>query len=338
MLLVNQNNVVDAKSVNASLIALKKQFDANKKKLEEIQKLLANVGSGGGGGTIDAYTKQESDDRFAPISHNHNSLYYGKSEVDTLLSNKSNVGHTHSISDVTNLQTTLNGKSDTGHTHDDRYYTESEIDTKLSGKANTSHTHAISDVTNLQTTLNGKASSSHTHAISDVTNLQTTLNGKQATLVSGTNIKTVNSTSLLGSGNVAVQPTLVSGTNIKTINGSSILGSGNLVVSASDSAVETTDYTIAQGTVTQNHVYKVGKNVLGFLILNGITDTIRVNLGSSLAPVSQSQWGSGLSDAYVPFRWTMTKNSSTGVYSVLIKLNNTTSRTVSVHFNYRMDI
>jgi hypothetical protein len=57
-----------------------------------------------------------------------------------------------------------------------------------------------------------------------------TFNSKQAALVSGTNIKTINSTSLLGSGDVAVQPTLVSGTNIKTINGSSVLGSGDLVV------------------------------------------------------------------------------------------------------------
>jgi len=62
--------------------------------------------------------------------------------------------HTHAISDVTNLQTTLDGK------------------------AASSHTHAISDVTNLQTTLDGKAASSHTHAISDVTNLQTSLDGK----------------------------------------------------------------------------------------------------------------------------------------------------------------
>lgn len=60
-----------------------------------------------------------------------------------------------------------------------------------------------------------------------------TFNGKQDALVSGTSIKTVNSTSLLGSGNVAVQETLVSATNIKTINGSSILGSGDLSVSAS---------------------------------------------------------------------------------------------------------
>ena len=38
--------------------------------------------------------------------------------------------------------------------------------------------------------------------------IQTQLNGKQATLESGTNIKTVNSTSLLGSGDVEVQPVI----------------------------------------------------------------------------------------------------------------------------------
>jgi hypothetical protein len=37
-------------------------------------------------------------------------------------------------------------------------------------------------------------------------------NTKQANLVSGTNIKTINSTSLLGSGNVAVEPTITAGT------------------------------------------------------------------------------------------------------------------------------
>ena len=57
---------------------------------------------------------------------------------------------------------------------------------------------------------------------------QTALDAKQSALVSGTSIKTVNSTSLLGSGDVAVQPTLVSGTNIKTVNGTSLLGSGDV--------------------------------------------------------------------------------------------------------------
>lgn len=67
--------------------------------------------------------------------------------------------------------------------------------------------------------------------------LETKLAGKQDSLVSGTNIKTINNESILGSGNLSVvtdisgkQDTLVSGTNIKTINNTSILGSGNLEV------------------------------------------------------------------------------------------------------------
>jgi hypothetical protein len=65
---------------------------------------------------------------------------------------------------------------------------------------------------------------------------------KQNTLISGTNIKTINSTSLLGSGNVSVQPTLVSGTNIKTINGNSILGSGDLIISGGITGSGTDNY------------------------------------------------------------------------------------------------
>jgi hypothetical protein len=70
-----------------------------------------------------------------------------------------------------------------------------------------------------------------TGTLSSQTDLDTALSGKQETLVSGTNIKTLNGGSLLGSGGLSVQATLVSGTNIKTINGSSVLGSGNLTIS-----------------------------------------------------------------------------------------------------------
>ena len=56
------------------------------------------------------------------------------------------------------------------------------------------------------------------------------VSGLQPTLVSGTDIVTINSSSLLISGNVNLQTPLVSGTSIKTINGSSVLGSGDLVV------------------------------------------------------------------------------------------------------------
>jgi hypothetical protein len=82
---------------------------------------------------------------------------------------------------------------------------------------------------------------------------------KQDNLVSGTNIKTVNTQSILGSGDITIggsaawggitgtlstqtdlqsalnakQNTLVSATNIKTINGASVLGSGDLTVTGS---------------------------------------------------------------------------------------------------------
>jgi len=69
------------------------------------------------------------------------------------------------------------------------------------------------------------------------TAVTTALATKQNTLVSGTNIKTVNSNSLLGSGDVAVQETLVSGTNIKTLNNTSLLGSGNITLTANPSGV-----------------------------------------------------------------------------------------------------
>ena len=103
---------------------------------------------------------------------------YSKTEVNSLLNGKSNTGHTHAIADVTNLQATLNGK------------------------ANTTHTHAISGVTGLQAALDGKSSTSHTHAISGVTDLQAALDGKSNT---GHTHKYAASSSEGGSANSAVK-------------------------------------------------------------------------------------------------------------------------------------
>ena len=77
-----------------------------------------------------------------------------------------------------------------------------------------------------------------------------TVSGKQDTLVSGTNIKTINSTPVLGSGDIVVQPTLVSGTNIKTLNSNSLLGSGNLAVQALPSGVSTAYGDTALSSIT----------------------------------------------------------------------------------------
>jgi hypothetical protein len=66
---------------------------------------------------------------------------------------------------------------------------------------------------------------------------------KQDTLVSATNIKTINSTTLLGSGDIAVQSTLVSGTNIKTVEGQSLVGSGNIDLAKGDVGLGNVDNT-----------------------------------------------------------------------------------------------
>lgn len=92
--------------------------------------------------------------------------------------------HVHAIADVTDLQTTLNGKAATVHTHAIADVTG--LQTALNGKAALVHSHVIGDVTGLQTALDGKAAVVHTHAIADVTGLQTALDGKQKTITSGT--------------------------------------------------------------------------------------------------------------------------------------------------------
>lgn len=121
--------------------------------------------------------------------------------VNSALNGKANSSHSHSISNITNLQSTLNSKSDVGHTHDvvtqsSNGFLSKEDKVKLDGiaeganktivdsslsstsvnpvqskiinsalneKANVSHTHNIGDISNLQSALDGKANTSHTH-------------------------------------------------------------------------------------------------------------------------------------------------------------------------------
>lgn len=73
-----------------------------------------------------------------------------------------------------------------------------------------------------------------TGTLSDQSDLQGALDVKQATLVSGTNIKTVNGSSLLGSGNLAVGTVTSVGLSVPTgltIAGSPISSSGTLALS-----------------------------------------------------------------------------------------------------------
>lgn len=105
------------------------------------------------------------------------------------------------IFDASNYYTTAQTQSYVqGYTYD-----KSTIDQKISQSGtfdptqyyDTAHTYSKTEVNTL---LDGKADASTTYT---KTQVDTALAGKQATLVSGTNLKTVGGTSLLGSGNVA---------------------------------------------------------------------------------------------------------------------------------------
>ena len=130
------------------------------------------------------------------------------------------------------------------------------------------------------------------------------IGSKQDTLISGTNIKTVNSTTLLGSGNLAVQPTLVSGTNIKTINSNSILGSGDLVITGGVSSVSATTPVVATGTTTpvislaasygdtQNpYASKTANNILAAPNGTSGVPTFRAIVGADIPTLNQNTTG-----------------------------------------------
>ncbi len=75
-----------------------------------------------------------------------------------------------------------------------------------------------------QTALDGKAPSVHNHTTANIAGLDTTLSGISTSITSLTNNK---------------QEKLTSGTNIKSVNGNSLLGSGDIVINASVDATTT---------------------------------------------------------------------------------------------------
>jgi len=146
---------------------------------------------------------------------------------------------------------------------------------------------------------------------------RSTITTKQDTLVSGTNIKTINNESILGSGNITAsgdtnvietvkvnntpltpdanksvnidlsgyattsdlsnkQDTLVSGTNIKTINNNSLLGSGNIDIQAGGSytagnginitndEISIDDSIVATQTWVQDYINSLDANNTGY--------------------------------------------------------------------------
>ncbi len=126
----------------------------------------------------------------------------------------------------------------------------------------------------IDTALGGKSDVSHNHDDRYYTEseVDTALNGKQNTLVSGTNIKTINNTSLLGTGNINIQ-----GGGSVTIDSTWITGSTNpaesqLIQSALD------DKTDVGHTHNDTEINSSYTNIeMGTLILATLDDVIEYN-------------------------------------------------------------
>ena len=134
------------------------------------------------------YNKPQSDARYKPISYTPNwSEVSGKPTAFTPLA------HTHTISEVINLQSTLDNKVDkvSGKKLSTEDYTTYEKN-KLSGiqegaevnvNADWNATSGDAQILNLPSTF---TPSLHTHSISEVDNLQNTLDGKEQKISTGT--------------------------------------------------------------------------------------------------------------------------------------------------------
>jgi hypothetical protein len=129
-------------------------------------------------------------------------------------------GVTGTLSNQTDLQTALDGKVDENSAITGATKTKVTYDAKGLVTAGADATTAdIADstnrryVTDAQSTVIGNTSGTNTGDNATNSQYSGLAASKQDTLVSGTNIKTINSTSLLGSGNVAVEPPITATTS-----------------------------------------------------------------------------------------------------------------------------
>jgi uncharacterized Zn ribbon protein len=145
-----------------------------------------------------ALVGHDHDADYAALVHDHDGRYYTETEVNTLLTGKSDtthnhdaeyatighdhdldyalIAHGHVIADVTGLQTALDGKAATTHNHDltyapivhthDEYATDADLTAGLATKSNTTHIHddRYYTETEVDDALVLKANADHTHA------------------------------------------------------------------------------------------------------------------------------------------------------------------------------
>lgn len=156
--------------------------------------------------------------------------------------------------------------------------------------------------------------------LADQTDLTSALAGKQATLVSGTNIKTVNSTSLLGSGNLSVGTVTSVAASVPTgfaVTGSPVTSSGTLAIgfasgyslpSDATQANWTTAFgwgnhatagylTTAAAAATYQPLDAQLTSLAGLSYTGNASKVVRINAGETGFELATVSGGGGLSDA-----------------------------------------
>ena len=112
----------------------------------------------------------------------------------------------------------------------------------------------------------------------------TTFNGKQDTLVSGTNIKTVNGNSLVGSGNVTTNPRTIQSVNGTNVSGLVNLQSASVFIPAGTISTNNTIY--IKAFIERTVASGAGSSVFRFYVNTSNTITGATLLGSGAAMAS----------------------------------------------------
>lgn len=183
------------------------------------------------------------------------------------------------ISNIAGLTTALEGKLSTTGTAASATKLATARTLTLSGDVSGSTTFDGSANKTITVTI---ADDSHNHIISNIDGLQTALNSKQSTLTSGTTIKTVNGTSLLGSGNITT-PTVTLTDSVSTTS-STIGASATAVKTAYDKGVSAYNLANSNSVTTSSVLSALASTSVGsvgsvaFLVPYSVVNTMTYNL------------------------------------------------------------
>jgi hypothetical protein len=205
-------------------------------------------------------------------------------------------GVTGTLSNQTDLQTALDGKVDentaiTGATKTKVTYDQKGLVT-AGADATTADIASSTDkryVTDAQLVVVGNTSGTNTGDNATNSQYSGLAASKQDTLVSGTNIKTINSTSLLGSGNVAVEPPITATTSADYYRGDKTFATLNKAAVGLGNVDNTSDANKPVSTATQtaldaktNKLVVANRQTASYtLVLSDADKLVEMNVGSA---------------------------------------------------------